>query len=189
MLKKELLDKLDRLAKRYGELERELSKPEIVRDLKRYKELSREHKELAEIYETYREYRKALEELREAKGLLKSPDLEIRQLAEEEVEHLQRRTSELEERLKLLLVPRDPNDSRNVILEIRAGTGGEEAALFAADLFRMYQKYAEEKGWKVTILNSNRTGLGGFKAEDPRNRIGGKDSHLHRHGCSTSRSG
>ena len=163
MLKKELVERLDRLAERYAEIERELSRPEVIRDLSRYRELSREHKELSEIYETYREYRKVLEELREARSLLRSPDQEIRQLAEEEVQRLQERVERLENRLKILLVPKDPNDSRNVILEIRAGTGGEEAALFAADLFRMYQKYAEEKGWKVTVLHSNRTGLGGFK--------------------------
>ncbi len=163
MLKRELVEKLDKLTERYRELEGELSKPEVVRDLKRYRELSREHKELSEIYETYQEYRKALGELKDAKELLKSSDPEIKQLAEEETERLQKKVEALEEKLQLLLVPKDPNDSRNVILEIRAGTGGEEAALFAADLFRMYQKYAEDKGWKVTVLNSNRTGLGGFK--------------------------
>ncbi len=163
MLKRELVEKLDKLTERYRELEGELSKPEVVRDLKRYRELSREHKELSEIYETYQEYRKALGELKDAKELLKSSDPEIKQLAEEETERLQKKVEALEEKLHLLLVPKDPNDSRNVILEIRAGTGGEEAALFAADLFRMYQKYAEDKGWKVTVLNSNRTGLGGFK--------------------------
>jgi len=163
MLKRELLEKLDRLAERYAEIERELSRPEVIRDLGRYRQLSREHKELSEIYEAYREYRKVLEELNEARSLLRSPDREIRQLAEEEVQRLQEKVERLENRLKILLVPKDPNDSRNVILEIRAGTGGEEAALFAADLFRMYQKYAEEKGWRVTVLHSNRTGLGGFK--------------------------
>ncbi len=163
MLKKELIDKLEKLSRRYRKLEEELSKPEVVQDLKKYKELSREHKELSELYETYEEYRKLQKELKEAKELLKSSDPEMRELAEEEVEKLQSRISELEERLKYLLIPKDPNDSKNVVLEIRAGTGGEEAALFAADLFRMYQKYAEEKGWKVTVLHANRTGLGGYK--------------------------
>jgi len=125
MLKRELLEKLDRLAERYAEIERELSRPEVIRDLGRYRQLSREHKELSEIYEAYREYRKVLEELNEARSLLRSPDREIRQLAEEEVQRLQEKVERLENRLKILLVPKDPNDSRNVILEIRAGTGGE----------------------------------------------------------------
>ena len=163
MLRKEILNKLEKLSDRYRRLEEELSKPEVVKDLKRYKELSREHKELSEIYETYQEYRRLVKELKEAKELTKSPEPEIRELAQEEVERLQKKVSDLEERLKLLLVPKDPNDSKNVILEIRAGTGGEEAALFVADLLRMYQKYAEDKGWKFSILSANKTGLGGYK--------------------------
>ncbi len=163
MLRKEILNKLEKLSDRYRRLEEELSKPEVVKDLKRYKELSREHKELSEIYETYQEYKRLVKELKEAKELTKSPEPEIRELAQEEVERLQKKVSDLEERLKLLLVPKDPNDSKNVILEIRAGTGGEEAALFVADLLRMYQKYAEDKGWKFSILSANKTGLGGYK--------------------------
>ncbi len=163
MLKKELVEKIEKLSERYRKLEEELSRPEIIQDIKRYKELSREHKELTELYETYQDYKRLLKERKETRELLKSSDPEIKELAQEELEKIQSRIAELEEKLKLLLVPKDPNDSKNVILEIRAGTGGEEAALFAADLFRMYQKYAEEKGWKVTILHSNRTGLGGFK--------------------------
>ncbi|WP_457600757.1 PCRF domain-containing protein, partial [Hydrogenivirga sp.] len=155
MLKKELIDKLDKLARKYRKLEEELSKPDVVQDLKRYRELSREHKELSELYEAYQEYKKLQEELRETRELLKSSEPELKELAQEESEKLQSRLSELEEKLKLMLVPKDPNDSKNVILEIRAGTGGEEAALFVADLLRMYQKYAEEKGWKFSILSAN----------------------------------
>ena len=163
MLKKELIDKLDKLARKYKRVEEELSKPEVVQDIKRYKELSREHKELSEIYETYQEYRKLLRELKEAKELLRSSEPELKELAQEEVEKIQEKIPALEEKLKHLLVPKDPNDSKNVILEIRAGTGGEEAALFVADLLRMYQKYAEDKGWKFSILSANKTGLGGYK--------------------------
>ena len=163
MLKKELIDKLEKLTEKYKRIEEELSKPEVIQDVKRYRELSREHKELAELYETYQEYKRLQRELNEAKELLKSPEKELKELAQEEIEDIQSRIPELEERLKLLLVPKDPNDSKNVILEIRAGTGGEEAALFVADLLRMYQKYAEDKGWKFSILNANKTGLGGYK--------------------------
>ncbi|MDQ7038974.1 MAG: peptide chain release factor 1 [Aquificota bacterium] len=163
MLEERLIQKLDRLSDRYRELEEELSKPEVIKDLKRYRELSREHKELSEIYETYLEYKKTLKEIEDTKSLLRSPEKEIRDLAQEELERLKEKRSRLEKKLRILLLPKDPNDSRNVILEIRAGAGGEEAALFAADLFRMYQKYAEEKGWKVTVLSANRTGLGGYK--------------------------
>jgi len=163
MLKKELIEKLEKLSERYRKLEEELSKPEVIKDVKKYRELSREHKELSELYETYQEYKKLQKELRDTKELLKSPDKDIKELAQEEVERIQKRLGELEEQLKFLLVPKDPNDSKNVILEIRAGTGGEEAALFAADLLRMYQKYAEDKGWKFSILSANKTGLGGYK--------------------------
>ncbi len=163
MLKKELIDKLEKLTEKYKRIEEELSKPEVIQDVKRYRELSREHKELAELYETYQEYKRLQRELKEAKELLKSPEKELKELAQEEIEDIQSRIPELEEKLKLLLVPKDPNDSKNVILEIRAGTGGEEAALFVADLLRMYQKYAEDKGWKFSILNANKTGLGGYK--------------------------
>ncbi len=163
MLPKVFEDKLEKLAKRFEFLEKELSKPEVISDIKRYRDLSREHKELFEFNEIYTSYKKAKKDLEEAKSLLRSSDPELRSLAEEEVERLQSLIKSLEEKLKVFLVPKDPNDSKNVILEIRAGAGGEEAALFAADLFRMYQKYAEDKGWKISILSANRTGLGGYK--------------------------
>jgi len=162
-MREELLRRLEKLARRYEELQEELSRPEVVKDVKRYRELSKELKELQEVKELYEAYRRLKEELKEARELLSSPEEDLRDLAREETERLSEELKELEEKLKLFLVPRDPNDARNVILEIRAGAGGEEAALFAADLFRMYQKYAEEKGWKVSVLSSNRTGLGGYK--------------------------
>ena len=163
MLRKELIEKLEKISERYRKIEEELSRPETIKDIKKFRELSREHKELSEIWETYNEYKKAEKDLREAKKMMRSSDPELRILAEEEAERLRQRIEDLEAQLRLHLVPKDPNDSKNVILEIRAGTGGEEAALFAGDLMRMYQKYAEEKGWKVSVLSSNRTGLGGIK--------------------------
>lgn len=163
MLKKEFIDKLDKLVEKYKKLEEELSKPEVIQDVKKFKELSKELKELQETYELYEKYKKLQRELQEAKELLRSQDKDLRELAEEEVERINEELKKVEEELQYHLIPKDPNDSKNVILEIRAGTGGEEAALFAADLFRMYQKYAEEKGWKVTVLSSNKTGLGGYK--------------------------
>jgi len=162
-MREELLRRLEGLVKRYGELQEELSKPEVIKDVQRYRELSKELKELQEVKELYETYERLKEELSQAKELLSSPEEELRELAREELERTSAQLKSLEERLKAFLVPRDPNDAKNVILEIRAGAGGEEAALFAADLFRMYQKYAEEKGWKVSVLSSNRTGLGGYK--------------------------
>ncbi len=163
MKNKGLIEKVEEIVKRYEELQKEIAKPEIVSDIKKYQKLNKELKEISEIYETYMKYKKALKEYSEAKELLKSDDSEIRDLAEEEISNLQVQIDELESKLKELMLPKDPDESKNIILEIRAGAGGEEAALFAADLFRMYQKYAEEKGWKITILSANRTGLGGFK--------------------------
>lgn len=163
MLKKEFIDKLDKLVEKYKKLEEELSKPEVIQDVKKFKELSKELKELQETYELYEKYKKLQRELQEAKELLRSQDKELRELAQEEIERINEELKKVEEELQYHLIPKDPNDSKNVILEIRAGAGGEEAALFAADLFRMYQKYAEEKGWKVTVLSSNKTGLGGYK--------------------------
>ncbi len=163
MLRKELIERLEKISERYKRIEEDLSRPETIKDIKKFRELSREHKELSEIWETYSEYKRATEDLREAKKMTRSSDPELRALAEEEVERLRQKIEDLEAQLRVHLIPKDPNDSKNVILEIRAGTGGEEAALFAGDLMRMYQKYAEEKGWKVSVLSSNRTGLGGIK--------------------------
>ncbi len=163
MLKKEFTARLESLSKRYEQLQHELSKPEVVADLKKYKSLSKELKELTEVYETYREYKKLTKEREELKELLRGSEEELRKLAKEELESIDKKLTSLEGRLKALLIPKDPDESKNVILEIRAGAGGEEAALFASDLMRMYQKYAEENGWKFSVLSANKTGLGGFK--------------------------
>ena len=157
------LKKLDGVEKRFEELTAKLADPAVVGDREKFTQIAREHAELSEIVNTYREYKKVLAEIEGNKELLEDSDEELVRLAREELKQLEARREELEKRLMLLLLPKDPNDEKNIMLEIRAGTGGEEAALFAADLFRMYSRYAERKGWEVEILDVNPTGLGGFK--------------------------
>jgi peptide chain release factor 1 len=161
MLSPELEERLKAIEQRYLELQYQLSSPEVVSDREKLTRLGKELKELEEVYTAYRNYKKLLSDLEQARELLKSEDL--RELAREEVERLTEELEKVEKNIRILLLPKDPRDSRNVILEIRAGVGGEEAALFVADLLNMYQKYAEEKGWKFSILSTNRTGLGGYK--------------------------
>jgi len=159
-----MFDKLEALEARYRELEIMISDPELPKDRKRYKEVLQEHAHLSKIVQTYEEYKKMRNRLEETETLLEQErDPELRNLAKEEVDQIRLRLSGEEKKLKELLVPRDPRDDKNVIMEIRAGTGGEEAALFAADLFRMYTRYAEAKGWKVELMDANETELGGFK--------------------------
>jgi peptide chain release factor 1 len=157
-------DKLDEVEKRYDELNRLLAEPSIASDYVRATQYAQERAELADIVNTYRRYKRVQQQLDETRALL-AEDLgsEMAELAQEEVSSLEDQARELEKELSLLLVPRDPDDEKNVIVEIRAGTGGEEAALFAGDLYRMYTRYAESKGWKTQILSSNQTGIGGFK--------------------------
>jgi peptide chain release factor 1 len=157
------LAKLSRLEERYEELNAELMRPDVVSDYQRFQRLSREQAELALLVEKISEYKKVLKEIEDAEELLRSSDRDMRELAEAELADLRKRKPALEHDLMVALVPKDPRDEKNVILEIRAGTGGEEAALFAADLFRMYSKYAEAKRWKVEVLDSSPTGLGGLK--------------------------
>ena len=158
-----MFERLEEIEERFNTLERELGDPEVLKDQKHYQALAKEHAELNPIVETYRELKKVREEIEENRALLQDPDPEISALAKQEIQDLQRREEELTSQLKLLLIPKDPNDEKNVLLEIRAGTGGEEAALFAADLFRMYSRYAERNGWKIEVLSSHPTGIGGFK--------------------------
>ncbi|HIC98667.1 MAG TPA: PCRF domain-containing protein [Pyrodictiaceae archaeon] len=132
--------------------------------LDKYKEITKEHSELKQIYDKFCEYENAYKNYQECLNILENEkDEELRELAKEEKKVLEKKLKSLEHNLKIMLLPKDPNDEKNVIMEIRAGTGGEEAALFAADLFRMYTRYAEKKGWKVEVLSANETGLGGFK--------------------------
>ncbi|MCG0239559.1 MAG: peptide chain release factor 1 [Firmicutes bacterium] len=158
-----MLEKLEGVEARFAELEARLADPALIQNQKEFQKAAREHRRLAEIVEVFREYRKVLSDLEGAKQLLDEADEEMKELAKEELETLRDREAELAQRLRVLLLPRDPNDDRNVIMEIRAGAGGEEAALFAADLFRMYTRYAERQGWKVEVLDANETELGGYK--------------------------
>ena len=159
-----MLDKLKSLEEHYEELNRLMSDPAVVANPLEFQKYARSHSGLSEIVTTYREYRQVVQDLEDTRGLLNDkiePDL--RELAESELEELKGRKESLENRLKVLLLPQDPNDEKNVIMEIRAGTGGEEAALFAGDLFRLYSRYAENRGWRVEILSANETSIGGFK--------------------------
>jgi len=161
---KAVFEKLEKLKKRYEELTQILTQPDVISNLERYKALSKEHHELSEIVELYNKYLETEKILNETKELYKTAnDPEFKELAQEEINLLQSKLKKLEDQLKEALIPKDPNDTKNAIVEIRAGTGGEEAALFAADLFRMYSRYAEKKGWKVEVMDFNETGLGGFK--------------------------
>lgn len=159
-----MYDRLQAVEDRYDELNELLSDPDVVSDSKRLRDLSKEQSDITATVETYREYKNVNEQIDETRELLgEKLDDEMREMAKEEFAELQKEKAELEERLKLLLVPKDPNDDKNVILEIRGAAGGDEAALFAGDLFRMYSKYAESRGWKVEIMDANPTGIGGYK--------------------------
>ncbi|HEX2710805.1 MAG TPA: peptide chain release factor 1 [Candidatus Acidoferrales bacterium] len=159
-----LFEKLDQIETRYAELTQQLSAPEVLADSARYQRLARTHGELAEIVAKYREWKQIEKALREARQMhVEADDAEMKQLAHEEERQLNERKEAVERELKLLLLPRDPNDEKNVILEIRAGTGGDEAALFAGELFRMYSRYAESQGWRVEVLASSPSSLGGLK--------------------------
>lgn len=158
-----MLAKLESLEQQFIDLEKQLSDPEIVTDQERYRKLTKAHAGLKEVVDVFREYKAALKSVEENAELAEDPDPEMRALAEEEIRTAKDLLPVLEDKLKILLLPTDPLDEKNTILEIRAGTGGEEAALFAADLFRMYARYAEIKGWGVEILSSSETGNGGYK--------------------------
>ena len=157
--------RLDDILHKYEDLSVMLSDPEVTSDPKRYTQLSRDFSELEPIAEKARHYQSLAQQVQDNMALLDDVecDTEFRAMAEDENRELKQAMQQCEEELKLLLLPKDPNDHRNVILEVRAGTGGDEAALFAADLFRMYSRYAEIKGYKVQILSSNATGIGGYK--------------------------
>lgn len=159
-----MLDKLAEIERRYEELTRLMAEPEIATDPERLAKLAQEQASLEELVATYRQYRQVEKQLADVKGLLSTETEEgLRDLIRQEMETLGARRTELLNRLKSLLLPKDPNDERDVIMEIRAGAGGEEAGLFAADLFRMYSRYAQRRGWKVDVIDSNESGIGGFK--------------------------
>lgn len=159
-----LFAKLDEIESRYDQMTRELSSPGILEDASRYQKLAKTHSELAEIVAKYRDWKEIEKGIEDAKHLqAEADDPEMKQLAHEELRSLESRRESVERDVKLLLVPKDPNDEKNVILEIRAGTGGDEASLFAAELFRMYSRYAETQGWRVEVLESSPSPIGGVK--------------------------
>ena len=159
-----LTEKLDQLDTRYQEMTEQLSSAEVVADSSRFQKLAKQHAELAEIVAKHRQYKQIEKDLAGAHQMvLESEDAEMRQMAHDEEKQLSERKEAVEHELKLLLLPKDPNDEKNVIVEIRAGTGGDEAALFAGELFRMYSRYAETQGWKVEVLESSPSSLGGLK--------------------------
>jgi len=155
--------KLDEIEGRWLELASLMGDPEVAGDAARYREVARQHGELSETVEVWRALKQARSDLASARGLLEDRDADMREMARGEIVALEPRIEELEQQLKLLLLPRDPNDARDVILEIRAGTGGDEASLFAADLFRMYSRFADTLGWRVELLSSSTSEVGGFK--------------------------
>jgi peptide chain release factor 1 len=155
------VDKLESLRLRHEELEELLCRPEVISDGKRYAQLRREHGELGPLVVAFADWQKTRRQLEDDRAALLDP--ELREMAEEEIPALEARLAELEKELEVLLLPSDPNDARNTILEIRSGTGGEEAALFAADLFRMYSRYADRAGWKIEILSTSEASAGGLK--------------------------
>jgi peptide chain release factor 1 len=158
-----MFDKLAAVEGRYVELEKLLVEPDVIANRKEFAKLAKERSGLEDIVHSYRAWKELQEQIEGNKSLLHDPDEDVRMLAQEELPGLKAENDALEERLRVLLLPRDPNDERNVLLEIRAGTGGEEASLFAADLFRMYTRYAEARRWRVEVLSSSETGLGGLK--------------------------
>ncbi len=163
LLMSDLLEKIGVFEERASQLEQQLSDPDLARDRKAFAEVGRELAAIRPVVETGVTYRKVVEEIAEAKAMLDDPDPEVSELARSELDELTARRATLEQEFRVLLVPRDPNDDKNVIVEIRAGTGGDEAALFAADLFRMYSRYAEKQGWKIEELSMSETDGGGFK--------------------------
>ncbi|AEF18204.1 MULTISPECIES: peptide chain release factor 1 [Thermoanaerobacterium] len=157
-----MIDKLKAIEDRYVELSQKLSDPESMKDMDEWKKMAKEQAGLEEIVQKYREYKKVKDDIESTKELIEMDD-ELKDMAEDELKSLEEKEESLLNEIKLLLLPKDPNDEKDVIMEIRAGAGGEEAALFAYDLFRMYTMYAEKKRWKYEIMSSNATELGGFK--------------------------
>jgi peptide chain release factor 1 len=159
------LEKLAEIENRYEELTAQLSDPEVLAEPGRYQKAAKAHSELREVVEKYRQWKDLQKSLKETKGLLEesSADAEMKTLAHDELSELEKRREQVEQELKILLLPKDPNDEKNVVLEIRAGTGGDEATLFAQEIFRMYSRYAEAQGWRMEVLSTSLSGVGGLK--------------------------
>src|SRR6056297_1926704 len=159
----DLEEKLKKKHKEYEKLKKKISDPEVMNDSNKYQKLLKKHAKLKKLIEYYKEYKKIKEGISEAEELIEESDSEMKELAEMELAELEPRMEELEEKLPIMLLPDNPDDEKNVIVEIRAGAGGDEAGLFAADLFRMYTRYAENNNWKWELMNANESGVGGFK--------------------------
>ena len=160
-MKDSMKNKLENLILKYDELNKKLSAENITNDLNIFKKISKEHSDLSPIIETYTEYKKIIQNISEAKEMLSDP--EMKEFAQEEIEQGKDKIEDLEVKLQALLIPKDPNDDKNIFLEIRAGTGGDESALFAADLYRMYSRFAERQNWKVEVISLNEGSIGGYK--------------------------
>src|SRR5438445_8067174 len=159
-----MFERLDQIEARYEELTHALASPEIISDSSKYQKAAKAHSEIAPVVEKYREYKDLKKGIAESKAVLADEkDSEMRAYAQEELEKLEARVATVEEEIKLLLLPKDPNDEKNVVLEIRAGTGGDEATLFAAEMFRMYTRFAKTQRWKVEVLSTSESGVGGLK--------------------------
>ena len=158
-----MFERLEQIAARYEDLGRQLGSDEIVNDHLAYQKIAKQHRDLQPVVNKFREYQKIQAGIADSTSMLKEEDAEIRTMAEEELAGLEARLPKLEEEIKLLLLPKDPNDEKNVIVEIRAGTGGDEASLFAAEMFRMYSRFAEQHRWKVEVLSTSDSGVGGMK--------------------------
>ena len=159
-----MFDRLQAVEDRYERLNELLSDPEVINDSKKLREYSKEQSDIQETVMTYREYKSVKEQMQDAKSMLEEKlDADMRDMVKEELHELEAQVAELEEKMKVLLIPKDPNDDKNVIMEIRGAAGGDEAALFAGNLYRMYSRYAEMQGWKTEVIEANATGLGGFK--------------------------
>lgn len=163
MMKPSLIKKLMHIANRVTEIKGLLISPEVMNNANQFRELSKEYAQLEPIVQCFESYQQNTSSLISAKAMLEESDTELRKLAEEEIDHLKTKELELEDQLQTLLLPKDPNDDKNIFLEVRAGTGGDEAAIFVGDLFRMYARYAEQKGWRVSVVSSHDGEHGGFK--------------------------
>lgn len=158
-----MLERLDFIESKYEELSIKISDPNVMADQKEWQKLCKEHSDLEIVVTKYKEYKKATSDIEAAKEMLQEDDRELKEMAQEEIKDLTALKESLAEELKILMLPKDPNDEKNVFIEIRGGAGGEEAALFSANLFRMYTRYAERKRWKIELMSANETDIGGFK--------------------------
>ena len=159
----QFIPKLEQLEKRFDELTAQMADPAVIADSDQYRKVAKEHSDIAEVVALFREWKKAEDSLKQARDMLAESDAELRAMAEEEAARLEPELARIEEQLRVLLLPKDPNDEKNVVLEIRAGTGGDEATLFAAEIFRMYSRYAETRAWKIEVTSASESSVGGLK--------------------------